>query len=327
MDVPTSNPGFTVEHPLRSSPGGKPPKVIILTDGSKRDIAPIPPKELAQLFWDEERTWATMIKKTAKGSQERADVTRVAYDSIATIVTQLQHPEGGPVTLGLSSRSIRLALRMLNGRKAAGVASPKLFEIGYGTGGLLAAISEKGFDVGGIEVSQYLHDQAKARINAKYHKHLHMGDFVTSPLDGPDTAYDVVWWNDVLEHVPVDSAQDFFHRAYKIIRPGGALITLTPNWHVRPSDVTRSHMPPRSEAVGFHLKEYTMREVRDMLKSAGFSRVTMPLITTRNRAFMVGSGLCGVKCFFEPVLEHLPFKVTKVLCGGFAMNCTIGWKK
>ena len=54
--------------------------------------------------------------------------------------------------------------------------------------------------------------------------------------------------------------------------PGGQLLTITPNWHVRPSDVTVAFCPPRTASAGLHLKEYTLREVSDLLPSPGSGR-------------------------------------------------------
>ena len=55
-----------------------------------------------------------------------------------------------------------------------------------------------------------------------------------------------------------------------MLATGGQLLTITPNWHVRPSDVTVAFCPPRTASAGLHLKEYTLGEVRDLLRRAGF---------------------------------------------------------
>ena len=62
-----------------------------------------------------------------------------------------------------------------------------------------------------------------------------------------------------------------------MLAPGGQLVTITPNWHCRPADVTAAICPPRTDAAGLHLKEYTLVEVSHMLRRAGFSRVATPL--------------------------------------------------
>ena len=104
------------------------------------------------------------------------------------------------------------------------------------------------------------------------------------------------------------------------------LVTITPNWHLRPSDVTTMFKPPRSLAEGFHLREYTLREITALLKAAGFSRVATPLVVTRNHQVLCGSGLCGLKRASEPLLEYLPFGLTRLLCRGLGLNCTLAWK-
>ena len=62
-----------------------------------------------------------------------------------------------------------------------------------------------------------------------------------------------------------------------MLAPGGQLVTITPNWHGRPSDVTAAICPPRTDAEGLHLKEYTLVEVSEMLRRAGFTRLATPL--------------------------------------------------
>ncbi len=111
-----------------------------------------------------------------------------------------------------------------------------------------------------------------------------------------------------------------------MLPPGGQLVTVTPNWHVRPSDVTSLVRPPRTEAQGLHLKEYTLREVRGMLRRAGFAKVATPLVVLPKRFVLCGGGMIGMKCALEPALEWLPFAAARLACRGFALSCTIATK-
>src|SRR4029453_9238647 len=98
----------------------------------------------------------------------------------------------------------------------------------------------------------------------------------------------LVYWNDVLEHIPVDEAAEYVAHIHRLLAPRGQLVTITPNWLLRPSDVTGDFCPPRTEARGLHLKEYRLAEVTRLLKRAGFRRVATPLGTTHTRVVLCG---------------------------------------
>jgi SAM-dependent methyltransferase len=228
-------------------------------------------------------------------------------------------------------------LRLLEGmRRAADVRRngqlqggemPRFFEIGFGCGELLAAVAQAGYEVAGIEVSSRMLEQARSRLSQEHRDRLFLGDLLSHELEGAARSYDLVYWNDVFEHLPVDESLDYLRRAHALLAPGGALLTVTPNWHARPSDVTADHLPPRSEPRGFHLKEYTLREMAGLLREAGFTRITTPLLVTRRRSVLWGDGLLRLKSLLEPALEGLPFGAADLLVRGLALSMTIAWKR
>ena len=94
--------------------------------------------------------------------------------------------------------------------------------------------------------------------------------------------WSLIYWNDVWEHIPPDEIGDWLRRIYAMLPPGGQLVTITPNWHMRPFDATALAYPPRTEAQGLHLKEYTLRNrgIRDV---AGFAKVATPMAVLPKR--------------------------------------------
>lgn len=309
----------------RSAPGGGRSLRVVLADRTMMDIGGLNPEELDRLQWDQERAYAGQIKRSAPGSDARARAMRDGYDTISKILGLRRGGDGG-VRMGSSPRYARLAASLLRAQRERGVADPRFFEIGYGSGEVLAAVAAQGFEVAGIDVSPHLREQTLVRVPACDAGRLLVGNFATHPCAGDDSSFDVLYWNDVLEHVPTDESDVCLRKACSLLRPGGALLTITPNWHVRPSDVTARYLPPRSEARGFHLKEYTLRELRGRLGKAGFERVATPLLATHARTILLGRGLCAPKCLLEPALEWMPFRLARLLCRGLAMNCTIAWK-
>jgi len=299
---------------------------ITLVDGSTAELEGLDVDQLTELQWEQERGYADRIRHSTRGSSERAQAYADGYDTVTKILACRYQAQGEGFVMGLSPRFARLALKLLDRRRQQGVQDPRFFEIGFGCGLMLEAVAREGFAVAGIEVSQHMREQAESRLPESCHDKLYLGDYLTHRLGGAGDAYDVIYWNDVFEHLPVDENLDYLRRTRDLLKPGGALITITPNWHVRPSDITDFARPPRSEPEGFHLKEYTLGEMASLLKQAGFARVETPLFVTHRHTVLFGTGLCRLKSCCEPLLEYLPFRLTRLLCRGLALSCTIAWK-
>jgi SAM-dependent methyltransferase len=228
--------------------------------------------------------------------------------------------------MGLHARQASLVLDLLKRQQQRGQ-SARFFEIGYGSGTLLRIVADAGFPLAGIEIAASLHEQAVEQVGPKYADCLHLGDFLACEAALADGPWSLVYWNDVFEHIPPDEIGDWLTRIHEMLAPGGQLVTVTPNWHCRPSDITAAVCPPRTAAEGLHLKEYTLAEVYDMLRRAGFARVATPLVVLPQRLVMCGRGLVGLKRRCEPILEWLPFRLAKLLCRGFALTCTVATKE
>lgn len=299
---------------------------IVLHDGSEQDLTLLDAPALDELHWREERAYAERIRTAPRGSHERAEAFRDGYDTITQILAHRDGADDGHVVMGLSPRYVRLVLDLLARRRCDG-RLPRLFEVGFGCGNLLAAAAEAGFQVGGIEVSTRMLEQARGKLPTAQRENLLLGELLASDLDDADGTFDVIYWNDVFEHLPTDESLDYLRRLHRLLAHGGTLVTVTPNWHARPSDVTADFLPVRSEAQGFHLKEYTLREMTALLAEAGFRRVTTPLFVTRRRSFLCGRGLIRLKQTLEPALEHLPFRAANLLVRGLALSTTIAWRE
>lgn len=87
----------------------------------------------------------------------------------------------------------------------------------------------------------------------------------------PDTA-DIIYSRHVIEHLHPDDAQEHLRNAQRLLRPSGVYICLTPNRLFGPHDASKGIDPVAS---GSHLKEYTISELAQALKQAGFQRVNI----------------------------------------------------
>lgn len=303
---------------------------VVLDDGTIRDISGLQEDQLTALQWEQERALARRIMQAPRRSDRRAEAVGRAYETVTTIVAARLaaaslRGEDDPLVMGMNPRYLRLVLRLLSRWQSRGV-RPRMFEIGYAGGVFLQQVRQQGYPVAGIEVSAALHRQACRLFGPGCEEDLLLGDFLRWGLAGQRRRYQLVYWNDVFEHVPPDEIGYCLAKIHELLVPGGQLVTFTPNWHMRPWDITGDMCPPRTEAAGLHLKEYTLREVTDLLRRAGFQRVATPLYVTRGQYAMLGSGLIGLKRLFEPCLEWLPFRLAKLLCRGLGLSCTVATK-
>jgi 2-polyprenyl-3-methyl-5-hydroxy-6-metoxy-1,4-benzoquinol methylase len=299
---------------------------VVLADGSIQILTALARDELLALQWQQEREFARQIVASAKGSAARSRATCQAYDTVTRILAHVQQSTSRPLVMGMHPRYGRLVLDLLRHQRRRGQ-SARFFEIGYGTGMLLKIIADGGFPVAGIEVSDAMRQKAIAEVGPKHAAGLHLGEFLTCGALLADGPWNMVYWNDVFEHIPPDEIGDWLRRIHEMLAPGGQLVTITPNWHRRPSDVTAAICPPRTEAAGLHLKEYSLVEVSDMLRRAGFARVATPLVVMPRQIVLCGYGLISVKRVLEPSLEWLPFSLAKLLCRGLGLSCTIATKE
>ncbi len=298
---------------------------VTLADGSLLPLAGLSRQDLLALQWQQEQQFAAQDLAAPKGSSDRAEALRHAYDTVTQIFAAAQGFLEEPVRMGLHPRQERLVLETLQ-RQRRQKMEPRFFEIGYASGVLLERVARAGFPMAGIEVSEAMRRQALKRLGPEHASRLFLGDFLRAEILQTAGPFTLVYWNDVFEHVPPDEILDYLRRIHELLVPGGQLITITPNWHVRPSDITRLFRPARTAAAGVHLKEYTLREVTSLLRQASFARVATPLVVLPRRMVLCGTGLAGLKRAAEYGLEALPYAWTKLFCRGAALSTTIATK-
>lgn len=301
---------------------------IELADGQSLDIRGLSFDQLIDLQCQQEPLFAKAIAESPKDSVSRQQITQTAYQSVCAILDEQSKRKSSQqaFSMGMDARYVDLVLRLLEHQESQGVRGG-LFELGCSTGCLLEQIDRAGYRVGGLEVVDELLSQAKQRISNSSQRNLYLGDFRKIDLTRVQGSFSVAYWNDVFEHIPTDEILDYLRGLWAMLKPGGMLVTITPNWHMRPSDITAQFRPARSEAEGFHLKEYSLAEVRDLLLQAGFEKVTTPTYISRGKIHWIpGTDFTGVKCLFEPFLERLPFKLAVQFCRRFGLNCTIAQK-
>ncbi|MBR0753292.1 class I SAM-dependent methyltransferase [Bradyrhizobium jicamae] len=80
----------------------------------------------------------------------------------------------------------------------------------------------------------------------------------------------LIFSNQLMEHLHPEDARDQLANVFAALEPGGKYFCITPNRLNGPHDVSGGI---DDVARGFHLREYTNRELASLLRSAGFARV------------------------------------------------------
>ncbi len=82
---------------------------------------------------------------------------------------------------------------------------------------------------------------------------------------------DFVFSNQLMEHLHPDDALEQLTDIYRVLRPGGVYFCITPHRFMGPDDISKYF---DKVATGFHMKEYTNRELFSIFKKVGFSRIS-----------------------------------------------------
>jgi len=118
-------------------------------------------------------------------------------------------------------RSVEARLRLIDA--LVPLAGKRVLDGGCGAGGYVRALRERGIDAHGVE-----YDARKVelyRASAPEPDRVQVGDLAALPF--PTASFEVVILNEVLEHVPDEPAA--LREVGRILRPGGALVVLSPN--------------------------------------------------------------------------------------------------
>lgn len=89
-------------------------------------------------------------------------------------------------------------------------------------------------------------------------------------LDVPPGSVDVVYSNQLMEHLHTDDASEQLNNVFQALKPGGRYICSTPNRLTGPHDISCyfGHEPS-----GFHMREYDHRSLSRLFRKVGFTHV------------------------------------------------------
>jgi SAM-dependent methyltransferase len=179
----------------------------------------------------------------------------------------------------------------------------KILDVGCAFGHLLMLAAERGWNPYGIEFSNY----AAAEVEKKIGKDkVWIGDFVGLPIS--EQSFDIITMVDVIEHEYEVGL--FLNKAWKLLKPGGMVVILTPDMDTLSRKVLRKLWPHFNQE---HLVYFSRKSMDTVLAKNGFRIVN---IGSFKKAFNIrylnsqiathGKGplraLFGIFLFFVPKL-------------------------
>jgi hypothetical protein len=81
---------------------------------------------------------------------------------------------------------------------------------------------------------------------------------------------DVVYSNQVFEHLHPDDTLPLLRAYHSYLTKEGKLVVITPHLLTGPHDISRDFT---RYPEGFHLKEYTYKEMKSVLSASGFKKI------------------------------------------------------
>jgi SAM-dependent methyltransferase len=137
-------------------------------------------------------------------------------------------------------------------------------EVGPGDCALALEAARHVKQVYAIDVSDEITKAAAFPENFK----LILSDGCAIPV--PPGSVQLVYSNQLMEHLHPDDAFEQLGNIHRALASGGIYVCITPNRLTGPHDISKFF---DSAATGFHLKEYTIGEMKALFRKAGFSKV------------------------------------------------------
>jgi len=136
-------------------------------------------------------------------------------------------------------------------------------------------------------------------------------------IDVPPGSVDLAFSDQLMEHLHPDDAAAQLANIRRALKPGGVYVCVTPNRLYGPTDVS-SHYD--DVATGFHLREYSLRDLREVFTAAGFGSFQV-YVGARGRYTPCPSAPLEA---IESALERLPHGTRRRIAGMKPMRAILG---
>ncbi len=126
-------------------------------------------------------------------------------------------------------------------------------------------------------------------------------------LNIPPGKVNIAFSRNLVEHLHPDDIVEHLQNVLTVLVKGGVYVFHTPHRFMGPFDISRYF---DETAAGFHLKEYTNKELRQLAKKAGFSKVEV-FVGARDKYIVVSPFVIE---FLESMLSIFPYRLRKKIC-------------
>jgi SAM-dependent methyltransferase len=212
------------------------------------------PAERVMAHYILERKLSDRLRHTPRESRSRvyAEVYRELFTALP------DHPQHRARPSGSADVSAQLH-RLANKLQSQFV----FLEIGCGDAALGFAAARRVQTVYGLDVTDTLINFAAAPPNFEF---LHTGG-TDIPL--PDGKVDFAYSNQLLEHLHPEDTIDHLKEIYRVLKPGGRYMCITPSRVTGPHDISCYF---DYQATGLHLQEYDYGTLCYIFRNAGFQK-------------------------------------------------------
>jgi SAM-dependent methyltransferase len=215
--------------------------------------------ERLRLHYTVERQLADRLREAAS-AQERQRICATMYEELFRLVPD--HPrltEKGESS-ELRERDVRWNMAQLKPYLRPGCT---FLEVGAGDCALAARVAGTAAKVFAVDISACARKSRLPR-NVRFVKT--NGTDIGVPIETVDLAFS----DQLMEHLHPDDALAQLRNIRRVLKPGGAYLCVTPSRLYGPSDVSGYF---EDVACGFHLREYSVREIRAIFREAGFPKM------------------------------------------------------
>ena len=166
-------------------------------------------------------------------------------------------------------------------------------EIGCGDAAVTQAIASRVREAVGVDVTAALVDERAVPPNFRF---LHTNG---TQINLPDDVADVVYSNQLMEHLHPEDAVAQLGEVCRVLKPGGVYICSTPSRLTGPHDISLYFS---QKPVGLHMREYDYCSLTTLFRKAGFGSATAHVTVKGIRMRLPVAALRG----FEMLLLGLP---------------------
>ncbi len=186
-------------------------------------------------------------------------------------------------------------------------------ELGPGACSLAIEVAKHVRKVSVVDVS----GEITKAIELPHNLELIISDGSSVPV--PDNSVDIAYSDQLMEHLHPDDAADQLQNVYRALAPGGIYICITPNRLSGPHDVSGyfDEVP-----TGFHLREYSARELSQLFRTAGFRKVEV-LAGARGLHLTIPVQFVGA---LESILAKVPRRLGRTIARGLPLKLILGIK-